>query len=370
MSRFLKERLRPLEAYTTGEQPKEKILIKLNTNESPYPPGQGVLQAVNSESLKNLNLYPSPDQGELKSLIAQWMTKEGEANFSSENIFVSNGSDDIINFAFMAFAGDGVQAWYPDITYGFYKVFAQSQGVESRVIPLDEDFRINIDDYGTGTKERRFIVIANPNAPTGIALSRDEIEEIVKANSDSAVLVDEAYIDFGGESAIGLVNKYDNLLISRTFSKFASLAGARLGFAVGNSELISDLEKIKFSTNPYSINRMTEAVGIAAVKEIEYYKSNCDKIIDTRNDVEGELKGMGFKVLPGKANFLFVGTGSQANSESPWSKVSGEELLSLLREKGILVRWFNGERTKDFLRITIGTPEEMKNLIEALREIG
>lgn len=371
MSRFIKESMKNLKAYTPGEQPKDMEYIKLNTNESPYSPGPEVLKVIKEDVVKKLNLYPSPDQGELKAAVSDYLNKTLDLSFSltSESIFVSNGSDDIINFAFMAFAGNGIKAVYPSISYGFYKVFAEFQDVEADEIPLKEDFSIDPRDYyPKDTLERRFIVIANPNAPTGIALSADEVEGIVKNNPESVVLIDEAYVDFGAESVIKLTDKYENLLVSRTFSKFASLAGARLGFAVGNKDLIEDLEKIKYATNPYSINRMTEAVGLAAISEIGYYIDNAETIANTREETKKALEELGFMVLPSRANFIFAGVGENAPQGSKWQGISGQDLYARLKEKGILVRWFSGDKIKDFLRITIGKPEDMEKLVEVLKK--
>ena len=247
MSRFLIEDYQRLEAYTPGEQPTDMKYIKLNTNESPYPPSRGVLKALSGEEVSRLNLYPDPECKELKDALASLY------GLTRENVFLSNGSDDILNFSFMAFCGKQTPVRFPEISYGFYKVYAELYGVDYTAVPLREDFSIDIRDYMGNDAN---VVIANPNAPTGIALSLDEIERIVKANPDRLVLIDEAYVDFGGQSAVALTKQYDNLLVVGTYSKSRSMAGARLGFAFGNRELIADLEKIKFSTNPYNINRL------------------------------------------------------------------------------------------------------------------
>ena len=256
MSRFINERFDSLEEYTPGEQPQDKKYIKLNTNESPYPPSSNVLKAVSKSEVADLRLYCDPDCKKMKLDIAELF------GVTEKNIFLSNGSDDILNFAFMAYGKSG--AAYADITYGFYSVFAELHGVESEIIPLKEDFTIGIDDY---KNKGKLVVIANPNAPTGIALSLSEIEEIVKQNPASVVLIDEAYVDFGGESCYKLTEKYENLLCVGTFSKSRSLAGGRLGFAIANENLIKDLEKIKYSTNPYNINRLTQVAGFATIKD-------------------------------------------------------------------------------------------------------
>ncbi len=350
MSKFLSARLSSLEAYTPGEQPRDKKYIKLNTNESPFPPSPEVVAAVNGEEVAKLNLYSDPTCKLLREKLAERYGVE------SDEVFVSNGSDDILNFSFMAFCDKEKGMAYPDITYGFYKVFAALHGVPSKVIPLKEDFSVSADDYiDLGMN----IVIANPNAPTGLTLSLNEIRRILDSNRERVVIIDEAYVDFGGESALTLIPEYDNLLVVRTFSKSRSLAGARLGFAIGNRELIADLELIKYSTNPYDINRLTQVAGCAAIDSDSYYFHNAKIIMENREAVTAELRKMGFEVLPSKANFIFA----------RHSKVGGEELYTSLREMGILVRHFSGERIKDFLRITVGTRDEMEALALALRKI-
>ena len=265
MSRFLNEKFKSLEAYTPGEQPKDMKYIKLNTNESPFPPSAGVMDALSSDEVEKLRLYPDPEGSELKGALAALY------GVDKENVFISNGSDEILNFSFMAFF-DGAGVVFPSISYGFYKVYADLYTLNYEQIPLCEDFSIDYKDY---VGVNRNVVIANPNAPTGMTLSLSEIEEIVKSNPDNIVLIDEAYVDFGGESCVPLTKKYDNLLVCCTFSKSRSLAGARLGFAIGNEAIIGDLEKIKYSTNPYNINRLTMAAGIAALKDNGYYMKNC-----------------------------------------------------------------------------------------------
>ena len=381
MSKFIKELYKEFSAYTPGEQPKDQEYIKLNTNESPYAPGPRVVNAISAGELEKLRLYPSPDQSQLKEALAKSLNEASSMPdaalagdvlpggfLTKENVFVANGSDDILNFAFMAFCDKDRAAVFPDISYGFYEVFADFQGCKKKIIPLREDFSIAPDDYlglcDDGTPG--LIVFANPNAPTGMGLKLDEIEKIVKWNPKSVVLVDEAYVDFGGETAIPLVAKYDNLIVCRTYSKSRSLAGARLGFAVGSKELMQDLEVVKYSTNPYSINRMTELTGLAALEESEYYNKNCEKIIETREWTKAELREMGFKVLDSQANFLFAGVGGES-AYLPWTDVTGEELYLWLKENGILVRWFNKNRISDYIRISIGTREDMEALIACLK---
>ncbi len=350
MSRFLAPRYASLEEYTPGEQPRDKQYIKLNTNESPYPPSPQTIAAVSADEASALNLYPDPTCAGLKDVIAQ------RYGFERKNIFVSNGSDDILNFSFMAFAGHGGTAVFPDITYGFYGVFCALHGINARIMPLDEDFSINPSDY---MGNDALAVIANPNAPTGKLMSSGDIEKILIANPDRVVLIDEAYIDFGGETALPLAGRYKNLLVVRTCSKSRSLAGARLGFAIGDEELIKDLEKIKFSTNPYSINRLTLAAGTAAILSDDYYEKKCAEIVSAREYTAAELKKLGFSLTDSRANFVF------AKKDG----VSGEYIYKKLREKGILVRHFGGERIREYNRITIGTPEQMEIFIARVREI-
>ena len=359
MSKYIRKRYENYEPYTPGEQLNDREYIKLNTNESPFPPGEEVLKAVTKETQEKLRLYPSPNQDELNEALAEKF-RDINPGLKKENFFVSNGSDDIINFAFMAFCDEEKPVIYPNISYGFYKVFSQFHGLKGIEIPLKDDFTIDPTGYYE-SGNAGLIVFANPNAPTGLSMTLDEIENIVQRNTDKVVLVDEAYVDFGGETAIPLLEKYKNVIISRTFSKSASLAGARLGFAIGDEDLISDLEIIKYSTNPYNVNRMTELAGLAVLRENDYYINNINKIIETRKKTKVGLEELGFNVIESKANFLFVGMGS--------NEITGEELYLRLKEKGILVRWFNKDIIKDYLRITIGTDENMEELIKCLKEL-
>lgn len=349
MSKYIDSAYSALKEYVPGEQPKDKKYIKLNTNESPYPPSPSVIKAVNSEEVADLRLYSDPESSSVKKAIAEVY------GVDSKNVFVSNGSDEILNFAFMVY-GKINGALFPEISYGFYKVFCDLYGIEKTMVPLEEDFTIDKNKYmNTG----KFTVIANPNAPTGIEMDKADIEEIIASNKDNVVLIDEAYIDFGGTSCYELINKYDNLIVCRTFSKSYSLAGARLGYCFANEELIKDLEKIKYSTNPYNINRLTQLAGTAAMAENDYYMSNCKRIADTREYTAKELRGIGFEVLDSKANFIF------AKHET----ISGIDIYTKLRENGILVRHFTDERIKDYNRITIGSEEEMKTFVDTMKKI-
>ena len=347
----MNSRYRDMEAYTPGEQPTDMKYIKLNTNESPYPPSPAVLEAVNSSEVARLHLYPDPTCKGLKRELARLFEVE------SENIFVSNGSDDILNFSFMAFCeGSATRVKFPEISYGFYSVYAELHGVDNTAVPLCDDFSIDPSDYMDNDAT---VVIANPNAPTGLALSLDDIERIVKANPDHVVLIDEAYVDFGARSAVALTKKYSNLLVVGTFSKSRSMAGARLGYAVASAELIADLEKIKYSTNPYNINRLTLLAGEAALRENDYYMDNCKRVIEAREYASAELKALGFEMTDSKANFIF------AKSD----RIGGGELYKRLKARGILVRHFSKEKIKNYNRITVGTKEQMKALVDAVADI-
>lgn len=348
MSNFLSERLQPLEEYVPGEQPQDKKYIKLNTNESPYPPSEKVIDALTSDEVRDLRLYCDPDCKKLKTALA------GLYGVKDENIFLSNGSDDILNFAFMAYGQNG--AAFADITYGFYSVFAELHSVEPEIIPLKDDFSLDKEAF---KNKNKLVVIANPNAPTGLALSVGEVEEIVASNRDSVVVIDEAYVDFGADSAAKLISKYDNLLVVQTFSKSRSLAGGRLGFAIANKALIADLEKIKYSTNPYNINRLTQVAGLATVNDNGYYMDKCKKIAETREWVSKELEKLGFFVLPSKANFIF------AKSD----KISGKELYERLKENGVLIRHFEKPRISEFNRITVGSNKQMEVFLTKVKEI-
>ena len=349
MSRFFSNKYSALKAYTPGEQPKDMKYIKLNTNESPFPPSQAVIDAVKEEAGR-CQLYSDPECTPLVKIASEVF------GVNTDEILMTNGSDEILNFAFMAFCDAEHPIAFADITYGFYPVFANLNGIPYKEIPLKEDFSIDYRDYlSLGMN----IIIANPNAPTGMALPLWQIEEIIKTNPDNIVIVDEAYVDFGGESAIQLTKKYQNLIVTGTFSKSRSLAGARLGFGIASAELIRDLNTVKYSTNPYNVNRMTMAAGTAALRDNAYYMNNCETIKENRAYTERELTELGFRVLPSKTNFVF------AESD----KVDGATLYAELRKRGILVRHFTLERIKNFNRITIGTLDDMKAFIAAVKEI-
>ncbi len=351
MSRFINEAYAGMEAYTPGEQPTDIKYIKLNTNESPYPPSVGVLNAVNREAVSLLNLYPDPTCRSLKKALADLYDKK------PEQVFVSNGSDDILNFSFMAFwNGTDRPVRFPSISYGFYQVYGELYGVRYEKIPLNEDFSITPSDYFGNDAG---VVIANPNAPTGLALSHSQVEQIVKANPDQVVLIDEAYVDFGAESCVDLVDRYENLLVVGTYSKSRSMAGARLGFAFGHPDLIADLEKIKYSTNPYNINRLTLIAGEAAVGDNDYYMRHCQEVASVREETQDGLRALGFCCTDSKANFIFA--------KSP--EIGGKELYLALKQRGILVRHFDNPAIADYNRITVGTKEQMSALLREIRSI-
>lgn len=351
MSRFLDSRFSGLVAYTPGEQPLDRrAYVKLNTNESPYPPSPSVIEAIDSDRVSELRLYSDPETRALTNAIA------AHFDVAPESVYTANGSDDILNFSFMAFCGKDKGAAFPEISYGFYEVYAKLYNLDYKKIPLKADFSIETSDYFALS---RTIFIANPNAPTGIALSRSQIIEILERNPNDVVLIDEAYVDFGAESCVSLTKQYKNLIVAQTMSKSRSLAGARLGFAIADAALIEDLNKIKFSTNPYCINRLSSLAGVAAITDDEYFKSCCAKVIATRENTVKALAALGFETLPSSANFVFTRTNA----------MSGELLYKKLRERAILVRHFKTAAISDYLRITIGSDEEMRRLILSLKDI-
>ena len=350
MSRFIKKRYRNFKSYTPGEQPQNSEYLKLNTNESPYPPAESVLEALKNIDIQKLRLYPDPSGTKLKKKLTE-IYKVG-----TENIFLSNGSADILNFFVMAFNDDEDELVIPDIAYTFYEVLARLHNVKYQIEPLMEDMSI---DWMKYCGIRKNIILPNPNSPTGIALTRNQVEEIVKTNKDNIILVDEAYVDFGAETAIPLIKEYDNVLISQTFSKSRSFAGGRLGFAIADKEIIKDLERIQYSTNPYNVNTISLIMAEAALDADNYYRDNSLKIQKTRNESVKELKKRGFTVLPSSANYVFT----------KHSEISGEKLFAALKDKGILVRHFENKRICDYIRITIGTDEQMKFTFQKIDEI-
>ncbi len=349
MSRYFTKTLSALEPYVPGEQPQDMKYVKLNTNESPFPPSKAAVEYA-KEHLRGLNLYPDPECRELIYELAKIYRVD------TNQVLVTNGSDEALFFAFRAFSDKDHPLVFPDITYGCYPVFAKANNLPYTEIPLKEDFSIDLADYsGNG----RTIVLANPNAPTGTTLSLYEIDRLVYEHPDDVIIVDEAYIDFGGTSCIPLTRKYDNLLVVQTFSKSRSMAGARLGFAVGSREMISDLNRIRNAFNPYNINNMTMALGLGTLKNGAYTDANCKKIMENRDYTVAALKKLGFEILDSCANFIFART----------DMIEGGELYRRLKEKGVLIRHFNKERISDYNRITIGTKEQMDILMEKISEV-
>ncbi len=350
MSRFFSSKYSALEPYVPGEQPSGMSeYVKLNTNESPFPPSAAAKEYA-LRSTRALNLYSDPDSVELTKAIAE--TYGVERNM----VLATNGSDEILNFAFMAFTDGSNPALFADITYGFYPVFADLNGSRTEIVPLRDDFTLSVDDY-IGRKGTVFI--ANPNAPTGISLPLSEIERLVASDPSRVVVIDEAYVDFGGESAVGLTKKYDNILVCQTFSKSRSFAGGRLGYGIGSEALISDLNTVKYSTNPYNINSMTSAMGIGILKDGEYTATNCRTIMENRDYTVKALEKMGFRVLPSSANFIFVSS----------DKIDGGEYYRKLKEKKILVRHFDKPRISSWCRVSIGRIDQMEAFLKATEEI-
>ena len=349
MSRFFSTKFSGLDPYTPGEQPQDMVYTKLNTNESPFPPCEAVVTAAR-EAAARLQLYPDPDCKALTAALAK------ACGVRPEQVIVNNGSDETLYFAFMAYCDQTHPAVFPDITYGFYPVFAELLGIPYSEIPLKDDLRIDLDRFcGAGAT----VFIANPNAPTGIALTTDEIERILRSNPDNVVVVDEAYVDFGAESAVRLTDRYDNLLVVQTFSKSRSLAGGRLGYGVGNEKLIADLNAIKYSTNPYNINRMTAAAGVASLENDEINKNNCLTVQNNRAYTVKALEALGFTCTPSLANFIFVKN----------EKINGKTLYLELKKRGVLIRHFEKDRIREYNRITIGSREQMDILLTKTKEI-
>ena len=349
MSRFFSSKYAALEPYTPGEQPKEMQYVKLNTNESPFPPSKKAQEEA-AKAAMGLQLYSDPTCKKTTDALAKTL------GVDSDEVLLTNGSDEILNFAFMAFCDQSTPAVFADVTYGFYSVFAEINHLPSKIIPLGEDFTIDTSDYfGVGGT----VFIANPNAPTGIALTRAQIEEILQKNPNNVVVIDEAYVDFGGESCVPLIKKYDNLLVTQTFSKSRSMAGARLGFGVGCKALIADLNAIKYSTNPYNVNSMTLAAGYGTLCDPDYTAANCRTIMENREKTADALKKLGFEMTNSKTNFLFV--------KHP--NLDGETLYLELKKRGILVRHFTASRISSYNRITVGTWEQMQTLIATIQSI-
>ncbi len=349
MSRFLSDNYKSLVPYVPGEQVNVKV-IKLNTNESPFPPSPRVKEVISEEVIDKLNLYSDPELKELTAAIAE------QFGVTPDMVFCGNGSDDVLAFAIMGFCGKGGKLCCPEISYGFYPVYADIFGVELEQIPLKDDFSIDLNDYIGKNKN---IVIANPNAPTGLALTFDEVERIVSSNPDNLVIMDEAYMAFCGDSCMELVKKYPNLLVTRTFSKSHSLAGLRVGFGIAQKEIIEDMNKLKFSFNPYNLNTLSIKAAAAAIADNEYYDDKIARIVATREKVTAQLRELGFTCTDSKSNFIFASS----------DKIGAAELASELRKRNILIRYFNKAKIDNYLRITVGSEEDMQTLVDAVREI-
>ncbi len=344
------ENIRKVSPYVPGEQPQTGDVIKLNTNENPYPPSPGVYEAYCAVDFGRFGLYPDPVSGDLvRALEKYYGLREGQ-------VFVGVGSDDVLSIAFQTFFNSDRPILFPDVTYSFYPVWAAMYRIPYECPPLDENFRIRPKDY---RRENGGVVIANPNAPTSIGLARGQMEEILRANQDVIVIADEAYVDFGGETVLPLLDRYENLLVVRTYSKSRALAGMRIGFAMGNERLIQALGDVKESINSYPMTRASVPVGVASLEDEEYFREHLRMVMDTRAWSKGQLEKRGFQVMESQANFLFA--------RHP--EMSGEYLFEQLRERKIFVRHFSGERIKEYLRITIGTDAQMERLMAALDEI-
>lgn len=348
MSKFWSPFVKDLVPYVPGEQPKLAKLVKLNTNENPYGPSPKAIAAMQAEVNDNLRLYPDPNSDRLKQAVADYY------GVQTAQVFVGNGSDEVLAHAFHGLFQHGEPLLFPDISYSFYPVYCGLYDIDFMQVPLDEQFQIRVEDYA---RPNGGIIFPNPNAPTGCALALEAIERLLKANPDTVVLVDEAYIDFGGETAISLVDKYPNLLVSQTLSKSRSLAGLRVGIAVGHPDLIEALERIKNSFNSYPLDRMAIAGAAAAFEDQAYFEQTCQRVIDSREAVVAGLEQLGFEVLPSAANFVFARHPAK----------DAATLAAGLREEGVIVRHFKQQRIAQFLRITIGTSEQNQALLDALQ---
>jgi histidinol-phosphate aminotransferase len=348
MSKFWSPFVKDLVPYVPGEQPKLSKLVKLNTNENPYGPSPKAIAAMQAELNDNLRLYPDPNGERLKQAVADYY------GVQTSQVFVGNGSDEVLAHAFHGLFQHGKPLLFPDVTYSFYPVYCGLYGIEFEALPLDDAFQIRVEDYA---RPNAGIIFPNPNAPTGCLLALDAIERLLQANPDSVVLVDEAYIDFGGQTAIALVDRYPNLLVTQTLSKSRSLAGLRVGIAVGHPDLIEALERIKNSFNSYPLDRMAIAGAAAAFEDRAYFEQTCQQVIASREAVVAGLQGLGFEVLPSAANFVFARHPDK----------DAATLAAGLREQGVIVRHFKQQRIAQFLRISIGAPEQNQALLDALR---
>lgn len=349
MSREWTKNLRNIEPYVPGEQSKDKDIVKINANENPYPPSPKAIEALKSFDTNKLRFYPSANSTKLKEAIAKYYKVD------VSNVFVGNGSDDVLAVAFQSFFNSEKPIVYPDLTYSFYPVWCSLFGIKYKNYPVGDDFRINPEDY----KEKNGgVVIPNPNAPTSLGEGLDFVEKILNYNQDSVVIIDEAYVDFGGTSSIPLIDKYENLLVTGTFSKSRSLAGLRIGFAIGSKALIDVMEVVKNSYNSYTVDSLSIEMGAASIEDDEYFKSTCQKVIKTRERVTLELEKLGFDVLDSQTNFIFA-THNKHNMKS---------LFEYLKTQKVFIRYFSLPRIENYVRITIGTNEEMDIFLEKTKE--
>ncbi len=350
MSRYWSPLVKSLSPYVPGEQPKITNLVKLNTNENPYGPSPKVLEAIRAEASDNLRLYPDPNADHLKQTIADYH------QVAKEQVFVGNGSDEVIAIAFQALLSHQQPILFPDITYSFYPVWSDMYQVAYKTVPVTDDFEIDVSRFDTNNGG---IIFPNPNAPTGRLLHLDQIKALLRQNTDSVVMVDEAYIDFGGDSAIPLVNEFPNLLVVQTLSKSRSLAGMRVGFAIGHADLIDGMERVKNSFNSYPLDRPAQAAAIASFEDEDYFQDCCNKVIQSREQLTEALEKLGFQVIPSAANFVFAKHTTE----------DAEQLANQLRERAVIVRYFNKPKIDQYLRISIGTEQECQQLIDALKDI-
>lgn len=349
MNDLWKKNLRDIEPYVPGEQSKDRDIVKINANENPYPPSPKAVEALNNFDTDKLRFYPQANATALKQAIAEYY------KVKTENVFVGNGSDDVLALAFQSFFNSDKPIAYPDITYSFYPVWCRLLGIEYVNYPLDENFRINVEDY---KEENGGVVIPNPNAPTSIGEGREFVERLMEYNQDSVVIIDEAYCDFGGVSSVPLIEKYENLLVTGTFSKSRSLAGMRIGFAIGSKTLIDTLEAVKNSYNSYTVDALSIAMGIEAMKDVEYFNETISKIIATRTRVTEELRSLGFEVLDSQTNFIMA----------THKDYDMKEMFEYLKENKIFIRYFNQPRINKYVRITIGTNEEMDKFLQGVKD--
>ena len=354
MSQFWSPTVHALEPYVPGEQPLVENLIKLNTNEHAFAPSPRVLKAIQDVGADKLRLYPDPNATALKQALGK------RYGVSEEQVFVGNGSDEVLAHVFFGLLNQARPLLFPDLTYGFYPVYCRLYGIEYREVPLDEYFRVRAQDYITSTGDQKAgaIIFPNPNAPTGHALPLEDIERVLVANPDIPVVIDEAYVDFGAQSAVGLLGKFPNLLVIHTMSKSRSLAGLRVGYALGSRELIEGLERVKNSFNSYPVDVVAQAGALAAVEDDAYFEASCQAVIQARESLTKDLQALGFEVLPSSANFVLA--------RHPQHR--GKDLAAWLRERAILVRHFEKPRIADFLRITVGTPAQCESLTKALMD--